>query len=428
MTPVLAARVALICTVIVFTCSAADWPNWRGPHSDGSSDETNLPDTWTAASAAWVYTFPGPGESTPVVHDGMVFVTSAERNGSTLFAIAVDAKTGTEKWKIPVVVTALKAPNNTMCSPSAAADASRAYFMFSTGDIAAIDRSGTVVWSNNIAERFGPLGLKFGYASTPLVYGTSLIIQVIRGDMPHKWWGVETNGLTSFLLAMNTSNGAELWRVTRPDEARDESKDAYTSPVMFDEACIIAGADAVTAHNPADGSELWRFTYARERRRDWRLVPSPVAADSMLFVMTARGNGDLYAVPSGRRGTITHEDCAWTFTGTTPDVCVPLYYRGALYVLGDVKRVLMKIDPKTGEKIWEGRIDAKEIYRASPTGADGKIYVISESGTVTVLSAGDEFKILSRIPMGGKPARAGIAAADGALYIRTADKLYCVRK
>ena len=86
------------------------------------------------------------------------------------------------------------------------------------------------------------------------------------------------------------------------------------------------------------------------------------------------------------------------------------------------------LDPQTGDKKWQGNLGVKEIFRASPTGADGKIYCLSENGTVVVLEAGDEFKILSTIRMGESPVRSSIAVARGELFIRTAKNLYCVRK
>jgi outer membrane protein assembly factor BamB len=84
------------------------------------------------------------------------------------------------------------------------------------------------------------------------------------------------------------------------------------------------------------------------------------------------------------------------------------------------------LDPKTGEKHWQGNLGVREIFRASPTGADGKIYCISENGTAVVLGAGDQFKILSTIPMGEGPVRSTIAAAQGQLFIRTARNLHCI--
>ena len=68
------------------------------------------------------------------------------------------------------------------------------------------------------------------------------------------------------------------------------------------------------------------------------------------------------------------------------------------------------------------------MWRSSPTGADGKIYVMSERGEVVVLAAGDAFRVLARIEMGSQRARSSIAVAGGRLYIRTDDALFCIGK
>jgi hypothetical protein len=62
------------------------------------------------------------------------------------------------------------------------------------------------------------------------------------------------------------------------------------------------------------------------------------------------------------------------------------------------------------------------------TGADGKIYCYSERGTVVVLDAGKEFKVLFTIRMEEEPCRSSIAVSQGQLFIRTAQNLYCVGK
>jgi outer membrane protein assembly factor BamB len=83
------------------------------------------------------------------------------------------------------------------------------------------------------------------------------------------------------------------------------------------------------------------------------------------------------------------------------------------------------IDPATGKERWRGMLSPGGAWRASPTGADGKIYCLSEEGEAVVLAAGGQFKILSRSMLGDGPTQATIAAAGGRVYVRTAAHLYC---
>lgn len=96
-------------------------------------------------------------------------------------------------------------------------------------------------------------------------------------------------------------------------------------------------------------------------------------------------------------------------------------------MLEDDAKVMTCLEPKTGEKKWQLDLGGGEVLRASPLGADGKIYCINESGMAFVLEAGDEPKMLHRVKMGDGPfCRSSIVAAGGRLYIRTADRLYCI--
>ena len=100
-------------------------------------------------------------------------------------------------------------------------------------------------------------------------------------------------------------------------------------------------------------------------------------------------------------------------------------YQGLLYLLDSDRKNLRVLDPATGAE--RGRVDlGGAVWRASPTGADGRIYCLSAAGEAAVLKAGDTPEILSRIDMGGRNVRSSIAVANGHLYVRTTDRLYCV--
>ena len=103
---------------------------------------------------------------------------------------------------------------------------------------------------------------------------------------------------------------------------------------------------------------------------------------------------------------------------------------GKFYILTDRKKTLNCVDPKNGEVIWSGTLDAKVKLESSPTGADGKIFLMSHLGEVFVVQAGgDEFKLLNATQLGEMQStniRASIVPAYGNLFIRTDDKLFCI--
>jgi outer membrane protein assembly factor BamB len=143
----------------------------------------------------------------------------------------------------------------------------------------------------------------------------------------------------------------------------------------------------------------------------------------MIFASSPKQD-PFFAIREGGKGDISATHIAWRMVQHSPDVSTPLFYQGKLFVLDGEKQMMLRLDPKTGEKKWEGKLPVRDNFKASPTGADGKIYCLSERGTVVVLEAGDEFKILSTSEIGEGPNRGSIAAAQGGLFLRTQKALY----
>jgi outer membrane protein assembly factor BamB len=191
---------------------------------------------------------------------------------------------------------------------------------------------------------------------------------------------------------------------------------------------LVAGGDYVTAHSPDTGAELWRCGGLDVRHEhSWRIVPSPVVADGMIIACGPKRDPVL-GIKAGGSGLVTETNIAWQFKEFPSDCTTPLFYQQKLFVLDGDRQMMTCLEPATGAKAWQGNLGVREIFRASLTGADGKVYCVSEDGTVVVLDAGNEFKILATIRMGESPVRSSIAVAHGELFIRTAQNLYCVGK
>jgi outer membrane protein assembly factor BamB len=319
-----------------------------------------------------------------------------------------------------------------MATPSPTTDGDRIYFLFGSGELCGLDFDGNILWLRNIEAKYGNISLKYGYSSSPLVWGGKLYVTVLRRDIA--WRAPESDEpLDSFLLAVDPATGKDIWRHVRATDALEESFDSYASPIVSNNMgrteIILIGADYVTAHDPATGREFWRYGYAQEKDAHWRLIPSVVTGAGLVFGVQPRGTNDLFALKSGGTGTLSRDYVAWVFDGPTPDASTPLYYKGNLYVTDGIRngKVVTCLDAKTGRKKWQGILGGNAPWRASLTAADDKLYCINEAAQAVVLAAGDEeFRILWRIDMEDKPVQASIAIADGHLFIRTASKLFCV--
>jgi outer membrane protein assembly factor BamB len=102
-----------------------------------------------------------------------------------------------------------------------------------------------------------------------------------------------------------------------------------------------------------------------------------------------------FAVRIGGKDDVTESQGIWTETKGIPEVPSALLYRGRLYYVKN-GGVLTSRDPATGKMIFEERLGAPGGYYASPVAADGRIYVASDRGMVTVVEAGDRLQVLAR--------------------------------
>ena len=412
---------------------AENWPQWRGPNFNGSTSEQDLPIQWSKnENIAWATPLPGYSGATPIVWENSVFVSSPDEQ-KNLNLICLERKSGQVRWERKVATGDFEKGRNNTASPSPVTDGSHVFILFATGDLAAFDFSGKELWHRNLATDYGRFAINWIYGSSPLLYRGKLYVQVIqqrKAEYSHAQDGKPDRD--SFLLCLNPSNGSNVWRQVRPTDAFSEAQEAYTTPVPVENGTgaeiIVVGGNYVTAHNAQDGAEIWRCGGLNDKKEAfWRIVPSPVAVDGMVFACGPKRDPVL-AIKDGGHGLVTATHMAWKFTEFPADCCTPLVYNKRLYVLDGDRQMLTCLQPQTGQKLWQGNLGVHEIFRASPTGADGKIYCISENGTVVVLSAGEEFKVLATIPMAESPVRASIAAAQHELFIRTAKSLYCVEK
>jgi outer membrane protein assembly factor BamB len=424
----------IVSLILVGQVLAGDWPHWRGPFLNGTSDEKSLPETWsTTQNVAWRAPLPGHSAATPVIAGGKVFVSSTEEDSDNLFALCFDVNSGKELWRRRLGRSSQQVPRNNMATPSPVTDGKRVYFMYGSGELAALDHKGKSLWSRNLDSEYGNISMKYGYSSSPLLYDNKLYILMQRRDRSYR--SPDSSNLDAFILAVDADTGKNVWKQPRETDALDESQDSYSSPLLYTnngrDEIVVIGADYVTANDPATGTELWRYGYAVEKKSQWRNISSLGLGQGLLYGIRPKGRTGLFALKSGGQGNLGDDYVAWQFNGPTPDVCTPLYYKGNVYVLdGKSGGILTCLDAETGRQKWQGTLGKRNpAWRASVTAADDKLYCINEGAEAVVLAAGgDEFKVLSRIDMEDKPVQASIAIADGRLFIRTASLLYCISK
>jgi outer membrane protein assembly factor BamB len=426
---------------------ASSWPQWRGPNLDGSSSTAkNLPVTWsTTENVKWRTPLPSWSAATPIVWESAIFVTSAERGfhrpqkyrpgrltrlpdgDSTpsgahdkIFLIAVNRNDGSVRWQQVIGHGNRLYRKHNMASPSPVTDGSHVWIMTGLGVLSCFDLNGKSVWRRDIQHDYGPFGLNHGYASTPLLHGGRLYVQVLHGKKTSD---------PSYVCAMDKKSGKTLWKVDRPTDAKHESPDSYSTPTLVHvegkTQLVVSGGDYVTGHDLDTGREIWRMGgFNPNQERFYRTIASSLVSGGTVYTTSTRGK-PFIAFRAGGQGDITSTNLVWK-NDLGSDVPTPTTDGRRIYVVSD-RGVIVSLDAKTGKELWDRRRIEPGTYSASPLLADGKLYVTNEDGATTVMNAGDEFKVLAVNRVNGHTLASPVAVGDEIL-LRTADYLYCLAK
>lgn len=422
--------------VVTLSAGAANWPQWRGPNYNGSTDEKNLADNWSkTGNVAWSLDLPGPSAGTPVIWGDRVFISSTDARAKSLLALCVDRKSGKVLWQQKIADAYSRDERSNFASPSPVTDGKVAVFLYGNGDLAGFEVAGKKLWQRSMPADYGDFAYQWTYGASATLHGGKLYVQVLQRNEPVH--GKGKPGGESYLLALEPATGKTLWRHVRPSDAAAESLEAFSTPIPFEhkgrKELLIVGGDCLTGHDPETGRELWRWgTWNPTRIGHWRLVPSAVAGDGIILACAPKRE-PVYAVKAGGSGTLDDSGVAWKSVEQrelSSDVPTPLFYQGDFFVLSDVRKVISRVEPKSGKVKWSTELPGFAKFEASPAGADGKLYLINFKGEVVIVDA-SQGKILRTIPMaepGEDLIRSSIAVSQGRLFIRTNQKLYCVGK
>jgi outer membrane protein assembly factor BamB len=391
-------------------------------------------------------------------------------DGEKLVTLCLDRATGRVLWRreAPRGRKQEMHVKNHPASPSPVSDGQNVYSFFTDFGLISYGPDGNERWRLPL----GPFNNPFGMGASPVLAGDTLL-QICDSESG------------SFFVAVDARNGRLKWRVERPEFTRGFSTPVLYKSARGLQA-IVAGSYELISYSVETGERVWwttgltwqlkptpvmgdgvvyvlgwaggsdtgqqedvgSFSDALARldtdkdgriakseavnpqwtkawremdldddghlgERDWRFYRTRRQAQNGLNAFRLDGHGDV----SGKA-------LLWRYTKSLPNAPSPLLYRNVLYLLKD-GGIFTSIDPATGEVIKQGRLEgAVGAYFSSPTGADGKIYTLSEDGRAAVIRAGGNWELLGVNDL-GEDCYASPAIVDGKIYLRTRGYLYC---
>lgn len=437
-------KTVALCLILFVVASAqtrnagpGHWPQWRGPYFNGMA-RGDAPTEWSATkNIKWKAQIPGRGHSTPIIWGDRIFLTTAipakaieqptpqpvqegQRRGPgggagsgvehRFVVMCIDRKTGKTIWertaKTDTPHEGYHRMYGSFASNSPITDGKYLYVSFGSYGIFCYDLNGKLIWQKDPGVRM-KMRLQFGEGVAPTLHGDRLFL-----TYDHEG--------ESFIIALDKNTGREVWR-----SARNEAS-SWSTPLVIDhkgqKLLVVSATNRVRAYDPASGRIVWECGGL-----GGNVIPAPVQIEDVVLVMSGFRNPKLMAVRLGRQGDLTETDAVlWSQTRGTSYTASPVLHEGKFYALTD-NGMLSCFDAKTGQTYYhQVRLPKPDNFKASPVGANGKLYLASESGDVTIVKMGEKFEVMKVNTIEDEFFIATPIIVEGQLFLRGRNTLYCI--
>jgi outer membrane protein assembly factor BamB len=409
-------------TLVCFTvaaCQAADWPAFRGPLGDGTSDEKKAPTSWDAKhNVQWKAPLSQPGNGSPIVSDGSVFLACAEdKDGLHRSLYCFDRRDGRRKW-VRTVAYGKKMPTHKTspyCGSTPVADGQRVVVWHGSAGLFCYDFDGTELWSRDLGE----YRHMWGYGTSPVLFKDRVVMHCGPGAR-----------VSIACLDLNT--GKTLWETEEPVEGSDRRKDgkymgSWTTPLIVNRngqpQIICTMPTRVIGLDPTDGSTIWTCDGIRGPKGDLA-YSSPILAGGTC-VAIGGFNGPGIGVQLGGTGNVTDTHRVWRRESNPQSIGSGVFVDGFIYRPNAGPGTIECLDPQTGKTVWSDRAGGSNHW-ASIVYVAGRCYATNQRGTTVVFRPDPErFQHVSTNPL-GEPSNATPAFSDGEFFIRTDHHLVCI--
>ncbi len=400
---------ALLTASISHNAQAADWPQFLGPDRNGMSSETGLINEWPDGGPKEVWRVAGGvGMSAVAVSDGTAYTLI--QTGGQQSLLALDAKTGKEKWRTKIVAEYRNQMGNGPRATPAIVDGAAIVF---TGDgtLARVDlKTGDIAWKVPTFGRFPGKVADYGMACSPLIWGDAVIVTI--------------GAPSATLAAFDLKTGETRWSFGEREAA------GYSSPAVLN----VGGTEQLVAFTGASaygisktGQRLWFYSYVTDYNCN---IATPLAIDGKVFISSGENHGstllELKPVADRFRPSV-----AWESTGTGSvlrnEWQTSIYLDGWLYGFDNVGSAgpvthLTCVNPETGKVAWQ----EARFGKGNLIAADGKLFMSTMKGEVVVAKATpDGYQEIGRKQV-IETTRQAPSLSNGLLYLRDDAEIVCL--
>jgi outer membrane protein assembly factor BamB len=423
--------------------SVQGWLNWRGPQQCGASLETGLPDSVDPQHPLWVANF--PGQSTPVVANGKVYIMGYLGEGPDLQegVICFDAETGKELWRqlySDFLSDTIYLRYGTS-SPTIDPETGNVYIQGTQGILAAFTADGKLLWKHSLMEEYGRLTFPNSRTASPVVDADLVITRGITAN-----WGAQGPAADRF-YAFDKKTGELVWASTPGAQPKDNS---FSHPVMdwLDGKRVLysaTGDGGVVAINARTGDPIWRVPLTKAGINSGVLVHNHNTVISIYGVPYEPGQLVALKISKAMPATPTVGPLVLERTNTlvwaddiSTSTSSPILVGDRVYVVSE-KGDLCAVDANDGRVLWKHKIGIEE-RNACPMYADGKLYVpmlddpavkaegSGEAGTkgaLYIIKPGEkDGDIICHVSLDGR-CFGTPTPYNGKIYIQTTRHLYC---
>lgn len=417
------------------TAAAVRWSSFQNGGRPELHD-VQLPLTWGPEKhVAWTIKLEGYGQSSPVVAEQLVLVTSTKGpNKDSYYLSAMRLASGEEVWQLELANPSPEESTNyvSRAAPTPIVDRERVIAFFEGGLMVAADFSGRILWKRNLVEDYGPVAARHGIGASLEQDAQHVFLWMERTEQP-------------YLLAVDKATGETIWKVEGLGSTSWSSPRLV--PVGENSHLVCSAGGRVVGFDPQTGQRLWELEGVANNTT---ATPYPLT-DGRFLLGASEGRGEetggkgaesngVVQIQEEEKGEFRAE-FLWRARRATSSFGSPVIADGRAYLVSRAG-VLFCLDAATGEEQYVSRLGAGSIW-AKPIVASGNIYFFGREGTTSVVALGETFEeratnLLWPVTPDMPPADAAPPGGDGGpvlysavaappyLILRSGDRLYAI--